>query len=428
MNRHHRLWAPLRHLARLRRDERGVVVVLMTLVMGVIFGFVGLAADASAWYTIQMRMQTAADAGALNAALTYFGGGGNLQAAQAAAELDAGRNGFVHEVDGVEVEAALIESRIRVTITGPGGLFTFSRLFNDDPATIVAAAEAGRVVDGLLCLLTLGGSNNGGDASLFLDSNSVVNAPGCDIHVNSAGNPALHIKSNSSIQANDICVVGTAKDESTGSFTPAPDTGCSEMADPLADIPAPTVGPCGFNNAKYDSVTRTLNPGVYCGGLEILGNANVTLNPGTYIISGGKGLFVDSNSTVTGNGVTFYLTNSAVVQFLSNTRFSLSAPQQGATTGIPGILFFEDRNNPTGLTHRIDSNSSLQILDGAFYFSKNTLRIDSNSTLSSQSSCMIMIARHIRFDSNAINLMTNFDQCANLVPGELFESTITLIA
>ena len=116
---------------------------------------------------------------------------------------------------------------------------------------------------------------------------------------------------------------------------------------------------------------NTLQPGIYCGGLEI-GNTNgatYTLSAGTYIIAGGT-LEFNSQGNVTGSGVTFYFTSPSDVATTTGTscpsnmvspasttiaqvningqpNVTLSAPASGATSGIPGILFFENRSSTT---------------------------------------------------------------------------------
>ena len=50
---------------------------------------------------------------------------------------------------------------------------------------------------------------------------------------------------------------------------------------------APPYSGCDHSGFSRDDYNNSVNPGVYCGGLEIKGNSNVTFNPGIYVISGG---------------------------------------------------------------------------------------------------------------------------------------------
>ena len=73
-------------------------------------------------------------------------------------------------------------------------------------------------------------------------------------------------------------------------LTPAPNTHVSPITDPLSSLPVPSSAPytCDYYNYSASNFTNpTLNPGVYCGGINV-GNNTFTLNSGTYIIVGGR--------------------------------------------------------------------------------------------------------------------------------------------
>ena len=54
---------------------------------------------------------------------------------------------------------------------------------------------------------------------------------------------------------------------------------------------------------------ETLNPGVYCNGMDIHAGSNVTLNPGIYYVDRGS-LNVNGGATLTGTGATIVFTSS----------------------------------------------------------------------------------------------------------------------
>ena len=59
-------------------------------------------------------------------------------------------------------------------------------------------------------------------------------------------------------------------------------TGVSPIEDPYAKLAIPFSG-CGVHN--FTAKTKvTIDPGVYCGGMKLKANADVTLNAGIYII------------------------------------------------------------------------------------------------------------------------------------------------
>jgi len=99
------------------------------------------------------------------------------------------------------------------------------------------------------------------------------------------------------------------------------------IADPFLSMPIPSAFPCdGDKPDKIDGVTVTLTPGNYCDGL-VIENSNVTLEPGTYVISGGALELKDS--VLQGEGVTLVLADDAAVIDWDNSQIKLSAPKIG---------------------------------------------------------------------------------------------------
>jgi hypothetical protein len=85
-----------------------------------------------------------------------------------------------------------------------------------------------------------------------------------------------------------------------------------------------------------------------------LGNAHVTLDPGTYEIAGG-GFVVSNNATVSGSGVLIYNAGSAFpkaggsfggVNFSGTSSVNLTGP---ATGSYAGVILFQSRDNTTPL-------------------------------------------------------------------------------
>ncbi len=190
------------------------------------------------------------------------------------------------------------------------------------------------------------------------------------------------------------------------SITPTPETNCDDATDPLASLSAPAYGGCNFIGLELDDAITTLYPGVYCDGLTIKNNSDVTFNPGTYIIKDGQ-FFVDSNSHITGSEVGFYLTgDDATLHFTSNTHVTLTPQISG---GMIGVLFFQDPN--FGGTHIFDSNNA-GTLDGALYFPSGRFEANSNTTMAGSSSCFMLIADTIEFNSNAgVQMSGDLEDC-----------------
>ncbi len=165
---------------------------------------------------------------------------------------------------------------------------------------------------------------------------------------------------------------------------------------------------------SYDDEVTTLLPGVYCGGIEIKNNSDITFSDGIYVIKDGK-FFIDSNTTAQGTEVAFFLTGTdAVINFNSNTVIDFSAPSSGP---MKGVIFFQDRDY--GGTHLWDSNNASEF-DGVIYLPNGDIEFNSNSSTfaSPGSGCTILIAYRIVFDSNSgLELDADFSQCPGGAPG-----------
>ncbi|MBC8037361.1 MAG: hypothetical protein H7X89_09100 [Rhizobiales bacterium] len=137
---------------------------------------------------------------------------------------------------------------------------------------------------------------------------------------------------------------------------------------------------------------RTLNPGVYCGGLVILGKSKVKLNPGTYIINNGLLKVADSASMI-GENVGFYLSGLLTLMYFdSGSTIDLTAPKEGP---LAGILFFEDRKALPLRIHRIGSNNARNLL-GTIYLPVGILLVDANAPVADNSAYTAIVVRSLQ--------------------------------
>ncbi len=409
--------------------------MLVGVGLAMIMGAAALAVDMSYAYVIENRLQITADTAAM-AAINELP---DVNAAQGRAleyavkNLPVENHGTVvsssdfetgnwdsssrtFTVGGTPVNAVRVIAR-RSQSNGNALQLFFANALGMGETDVSAVAVASTGGDPV-CVLALDPSS--GDA-LTLDSNSGIDLEGCTIHVNSSHSSALSTLSNATVSADSTCIVGNYTG-SGSSYTPAPETACDSMADPLAGLAEPASAPCDFNNFAEDDYTTPLNPGIYCGGLELNGNSNTTFNAGTYVISGGN-FYLDSNTIVQGTGVTFFLTNGALIEFNSNTSVDFTAP----TTGIyAGILFFQDPDD--GGIHVLDSNIS-GVLEGVIYLPNGYLHSDSNTDISGSSACTMLIARRFNFNSNSgLNLDYDPSACSVPLPAGLTGGSASLVS
>jgi len=179
---------------------------------------------------------------------------------------------------------------------------------------------------------------------------------------------------------------------SPGAVEPKPLTDCPSFDDPLASRPAPKVGGCDHLAMIILNQNKTLNPGTYCGGLTILGNSKVKLNPGVYIINNGL-LKVSGSASMTGENVGFYLSGLATLMFFdSGSTIDLTAPKDGP---LAGILFFEDRKAPPLRIHHIGSNNARNLV-GTIYLPLGILFVDANAPVADNSAYTALVVRSLQ--------------------------------
>ena len=264
--------------------------------------------------------------------------------------------------------------------------------FMNVAATAVAAAVN---MMPLNCVVALSPNAN---AALNLVGNVTLTTTDCGVAVDSNSSTALSANGSTILSASSIGVVGGTNTGGT-TVTPTPVTGITPFRDPLEGVPAPTVpSACPTSSPATTGSGRdiTYSPGVYCGGLSIGSNTNVTLNPGTYFLVDG-GLSIPGNATLTGTGVTFYLTSansscsSCTISMSGTPSGNLSAPTSGP---LQGILFFGDRNVSMGQS-TIVGNSGFN-LAGAVYLPNSAVSISGDAT----SEQMMLVANTVSMNGN----------------------------
>jgi hypothetical protein len=217
----------------------------------------------------------------------------------------------------------------------------------------------------------------------------------CVLHANSSANGALNIGGASKVKADGYCAVGTVN--ASYALSPSPESGCDEMEDPYAKLPAPSDTSCRQNLTNVSvqpSQNKTLQPGVYCGGLDLKGD--VTLKEGLYVIKNGL-LSISSQGTVVGNGVTFYLTGTnAGFDLTGGAKLELSPMKTG---DYKGLLIVQDRASNAGSTSKLNGNSAT-VVTGAIYAPTQLVRMNGSGTFGQTSPFMPLIADKVIITGN----------------------------
>lgn len=197
-----------------------------------------------------------------------------------------------------------------------------------------------------------------------------------------------------------------------GTILPTPYLDCPQFTDPLAGRAAPRAGGCVATNLVIDNQTTSLSPGTYCGGLQIKGTSRVTLSAGDYFITGGP-MKISDRSSLSGNGVSFYLDTDVKLDADPESSLQLAASKTGP---MVGLLFFAARTQATTITHRIMSRNA-QVLVGTIYMPNNTLMVDGDAGVGGASAYTAIVARRLELmEGPQLVLNTNYDQTDVPVP------------
>lgn len=398
---------------RLVRDESGSIMPMVALVMVVLGGVAALAIDAGSLYALDNKLQSSADAAALAAISQVRGTPQEVRDAAlaiTATNLPAAVHGSALAESDIEIGEWDPDARVftagidppnavrviirRTTDTGNPAPAFFAHLMGIGSVDIVAEAIAAEAREPV-CVLSLAPD----DMGIFINSNSELLAHRCSAHVHSAdSSTAIDSNSGSSLTAAEFCVKG---DYSGRGYTPAPETGCDPLDDPLAELMPPSIAgdPCDYSDTLIEpSQVETLYPGVYCDSFEINGGT-AYFEPGIYVFDDIE-FKIASSGTVIGDGVSIYLTgDGAHLDFNSSSTVQLSAPTIGE---MAGILIFEDRSNSIGNAHTLNS-SSTSAFEGTVYLPRGTLMLNNSSDPNGSSPYTAFIA--YRFDINSSSIL-----------------------
>jgi len=266
---------------------------------------------------------------------------------------------------------------------------------------------------GYYCVMAL---NRTAQASLQLTGNAsiTINAPKCVIQVNSSSASAVTMNGNTVIRSVENCFVGGVSTVGNSSLSPAPDAVCKPIPDPFANYPRPSVGACDHQDYKLSgNKTETLQPGVYCGGMDFSGPVNVTFAPGLYVIK--DGVIKESGGTFTGNGVSFFLTGyNTSLQLSGQANWHLVAAANGP---LPGFAIFLDPDGPSGLAGSFSSLSGQSELyfEGIVYLPKQEVTVSGNASAFAPSPYTSYIGDTLRFVGNG-DLVINNDTSLTALP------------
>jgi Flp pilus assembly protein TadG len=388
-------------VSRFLKDRSGNYAIIGALVSPLLIGAAGLATEGGLWYNTHQTLQGAADSAALSAA-TQFGLNYDANLTNQASSIvntygyTAGVSGTTITVNRPATSGAYTSNQksVEVIITTQQPRL-LSSIYNAVPVTIIGRAVAIPGNSGTGCVLSLNATASGGVSS---HGSSGIALNGCSLYDNSGNSSGLVNGGSATISADSINVVGGISGGSGLTATNGINKGVTPASDPYAGVSMPAFSSCDYNNKTYKT-TVTINPGVYCNGIQLNAGAIVTMNPGVYIIDRGS-LQISGGATIQGTGVTIIFTSSTGANYADATinggaTVAITAPTTGP---LAGIAIFGDRNMPSNTTFKFNGGAN-QVLGGAVYLPKGAVQYAGGA--SSNVNCTQLIGDTISFVGNS---------------------------
>lgn len=274
--------------------------------------------------------------------------------------------------------------------------------------TVEATAEVSG--GGNVCMI---GLDPNSVATLKLANRARLSAPNCAVYSNSTSEKSVWIATSSRINADMVCSAGGVTGPDTAFTLSPPTTDCPAIDDPLRNRPNPNVGDlddCDYTNFSVKPLKDVqLHPGIYCGGLSVMGG-RARLSPGIYVMRDGQLNVVAGR--LEGENVGFFLSGQAsTVMFQRLSSISLTAPRTG---DMAGLLFFEDRDTPFAGYHQISSLDARNLV-GTIYVPKSRLLINTENSVADESDYTVIIAREFELRDGP-ELVLNTDYETSTIP------------
>jgi Flp pilus assembly protein TadG len=345
-------------------DQRAGVAPVFALALVPLVALVGAGVDYGRGSGARASMQAALDAAAMMVAKEAMTLPQNQVGARAIELFNAqiGRD----DISDLQVSATVSMNNAGTTVTtsASGSVATrFMRIVGHDSLAIAARVTVVTASDGLGCVLALNATVSGAATA---QGSTAATLKGCSLYDNSKSETALTVGGSATIAADFIGVVGGIGSSTGITADNGIRTGISPVVDPYVDVTFPPYSACNENNFKSKN-TMTIDPGVYCGGIQVNASDVLTLNPGIYYLDGGS-LTVNGGAVLNGTGVTLVFTSKlrndwASVTINGNATVNLTPPNYGPTAGI---VVLADRNAPVGTDFKFNGGAN-QYFAGAVY-------------------------------------------------------------
>lgn len=395
-------------LPRRRSQERGAVLIFVTIIALLIIGMVGLAMDRAHVSRTNQLLRNAADAAALNAVryLNEDGEAPNYAQTRAAAiqvallneaakeDVDIAANvgndpagdivvGYWDMLAHTFTPTLTAPNAVRIranrnaaNVDGPLALF-FGPVFGANQSNVGVLSTAVLAPPLLPLILILDPYSKG---ALHNNGNNYLDVTAGKIHVNSNHNCGVDLIGTPEVFSPQVSVVGGACYTEDMVLDPNGDPkpvveGADLIPDPLAHL-LPTVADWdafrsgltpqpGSDGAGTITDTGAYPPGYYPGGIVAESDAQISLQNGYYMI-GGSELTLKGNAFVTATNVTIFLDKDVGMDVAgSGAGMLLTPPGPGDT--YHGISLFSHREPSKNLEFKINGGGAFDVLGIAYF-------------------------------------------------------------
>ncbi|MBV9550918.1 MAG: pilus assembly protein [Alphaproteobacteria bacterium] len=373
------------------RIQNGNFAVWFGLAALPLVGAVGAGVDFASAAKSNVSMQSALDSAAL-----YLAKNGSQMSSsdiQAAAQKWFNASFTEGDVANISVTASYDANALSATVSA-SGTYNTQFLKAGGFETIPVSGTATAKMEGKrweVCVMVTSPASN---HTLKTTDTAQINFYNCMVQVNTQNWDAVEARNTSYIHSTngDNCFVG---DIHFGDILPAKDPTCTFFPDPFANYAMPaSASTCTYTGMRVTTNGQTLNPGTYCGGLQLQNISNVTFNPGVYIISGGdlqaqgQG---NSNVTINAQGVTFLFTGHQAGLTLKNVVFNIT-PNENAGQ-FSDFLFYLDQSSCAGGNCNFANKSDFENVainsSGIIYLVGQEMDIGSGSQITLNTGCIL---------------------------------------
>lgn len=396
-------------LARYFRCRSANIAVAFALIAPLLLAFAGAGIDYARYGVALAAIQEIADAAAISGARQWLINRDNVQLPKAIAQKTA-ESGLQSggRLDGAElnVVANAAEASVAVSIAYSMRPSFLVALFKN-PIAINVEAVAQVSGGANVCMIAL---DKTATSAILLDGGAAMSGGDCAVYSNSKSEKGISVFDNARLVASLTCSAGGYQGPASN-YEPAPLTDCPERDNPLSNRAAPSFTGCDHTDFSLSSGAHTLQPGVYCGGLSVVGDAAATFTPGVYVISDGE-LKISNEATAAGAGVAFFFTGlGAKMTIDGNADIDFTAPSTGL---LAGLLIFEDPNGDGNRVFKITSPNAKRLV-GTIYLPLGRFLAESGVGIAEDSEYTAIIARRIELNKG-VKLVLNADYNLTTVP------------